>query len=737
MKNYLHLITLSLVCTIASTQESVDIGTIDISDSKNAEFYDINGARQKHLISKEALEALEGVSSTNYFKALELLPSVNVETHDPYNLTVDQNMLRVRGQLGDTFSRLSATIEGVPYGSNVGKSGTGYLVDKENIEGVEFSTGLIAANEGFGMGTTAGSLNLKIAKPKDEAGATLSLGGGTDNYRKIFVRADSGKINDTFSFFISTSAMENAKWKGEGDIKRKNIEGMVTIDLTDNLDIELFGSYNHFERYEYMPLTYEQTQSLGSNYKLDYNTEITGNKFTDALYYDYYKQDFDEYFYYAAANYKMGDTKITIKPYTFGSEGMRHQGDPNKGIVKKMNIEQEAYGVNADFEHPLAGGKLYGGWWYQEMESTPPPNIMKAYKINSDGSLTYASTGMLVDVEKRVSNSPYIGYEKEIGKFYINAGLRYMMFDFPAVTGYNTAGLADLSFEDALAASSGVKTGMEVDASSEKVLLPSLVLEYTFNDSWKIGGGYARNYANPWQGPLWSIYNSNTATFQGAGITLQDLWDELKLETSDNIEFSTQYTQDNFSIKNTLFYGKYKNKQITVYDPNINLSYYKSNAEATSIGAELEATYKIADYASVFASAYYNKFEFDDDILLATDTYLQSKDNQIPDIAKIGAKAGINLTFGDCTLTPIARYVGARYGDAENTEKVDPYLVFDLNLKYAFKKDKIELSLALQNIFDKKYVGVVSNSLDDTRTGSTSYYVGAPFAAVANFVYRY
>ncbi len=737
MKKYLHLIAPSLVCTIALAQESVDIGTIDISDSKKAEFYDINSSKQKHIMSKEAVEALEGTSSTNYFKTLELLPSVTVETHDPYSLTVDQSMLRVRGQLGDTFSKLSATIEGVPYGSNVGNSGTGYLIDKENIAQTEFSTGLIAANEGFGMGTTAGALNLKIAKPTDEAGATLSLGAGTDSYKKVFLRADSGKINDAVKFFISTSAMENAKWKGEGDIKRKNVEGMVTIDVADDFNIELFGSYNHFERYEYMPLTYEQTQSLSPNYKLDYNTEITGNKFTDALYYDYYKQDFDEYFYYAAVNYKIGNTKIKIKPYTFGSEGVRYQGDPSKGVVKKMNINQEAYGINADFERPLAGGKLYGGWWYQEMESTPPPSIMKVYKINSDGSLTYASTGMLVDVEKRVSNSPYIGYEKTFNHLYINAGLRYMMFDFPAATGYNTTGLADLSFEDALAASSGVKNGMEVDANSEKVLLPSLVLEYTLNNSWKIGGGYARNYANPWQGPLWSIYNSNTATFQGAGITLQDLWDELKLETSDNIEFSTQYTQDNFKIKNTLFYGKYKHKQITVYDPNINLSYYKSDAEATSMGAELEATYKIADYASVFASAYYNRFEFDDDILLATNSYLHAKGNQIPDVAKVGAKAGINFDFGNFSVTPIARYVGARYGDAENTEKVDPYLVFDLNAKYAFKKDKIELSLALQNIFDKKYIGVVSNGLDDTRTSSTTYYQGAPFAAVVNFVYKY
>ena len=737
MKRYLQLITLSCVCTMALADESIEIGTIDISESKKARFYDINSSRQTHVLDQETLSALEGTSSTNYFKALELLPSVNVETHDPYSLTVDQSMFRVRGQLGDTFSKLSATIEGLPYGSNVGKSGTGYIIDKENISQTEFSTGLIAANEGFGLGTTAGSLNLNILKPADTAGATLSLGAGTDNYRKIFLRGDSGKIGERVKLFISASTAGNDKWKGEGDIERKNVEGMVTIDVTDDLNIELFGSYNSFERYEYMPLTYEQTQSLGSNYKLDYNTEITGNKFTDALYYDYYKQDFDEYFYYAAINYKTGDTKIKIKPYTFGSEGIRYQGDTNKGVVRKMQIEQEAYGIKAEFERPLAGGKLYGGWWYQEMESTPPASMVKVYAIQSNGSLKYASTAMLNDVEKRISNSPYIGYEKRFGDLYLNAGLRYMMFDFPAATGYNTSGLSDLSFEDAIAASTGVKNGMHVDKSTSKVLLPSLVLEYDLNKNWKIGGGYAKNYANPWQGPLWSIYNSKAAIFQAAGITLQDLWDELKLETSDNIEFSTQYTKDDLSIKNTLFYGKYKNKQVTVYDPNIDLSYYKSDAEATSMGAELEVAYRVNDFMDLFASAYYNKFEFDDDILLETDTYLHAKGNQVPDVAKIGAKAGVNFAFGDFTITPIARYVGKRYGDSENTEKVDPYFVFDLNAKYTIKKDKAELSLALQNIFDKKYIGVISNGLDDTQTGATTYYQGAPFAAVVNFTYKY
>lgn len=80
-----------------------------------------------------------------------------------------------------------------------------------------------------------------------------------------------------------------------------------------------------------------------------------------------------------------------------------------------MTVEQEAYGANLDFDYPLANGKLYGGWqWYQEMQSTPPPKIQKVYDILANGTLKFKSYGMLTDVEERVSNSPYLGYEKTI-----------------------------------------------------------------------------------------------------------------------------------------------------------------------------------------------------------------------------------------------------------------------------------------------------------------------------------
>ncbi len=86
----------------------------------------------------------------------------------------------------------------------------------------------------------------------------------------------------------------------------------------------------------------------------------------------------------------------------------------------------------------------------------------------------------------------------------------------------------------------------------------------------------------------------------------------------------------------------------------------------------------------------------------------------------------------------MVRYVGERYGDAEHKENVDDYFLADLKISYTMKNISIvetaKLSLELQNIFNNKYVSLI-NASDDSRSGSTSYYVGAPFTVVMKVVH--
>ena len=718
----------ALAASSADTNATASLGLITV-EAPAVPFYDFTDAQSRELEMDSALSTATA-SSANPYAALKLLPSVQTESHDAYGLTADQSTLRVRGQVGDTFSRLSTTVDGVPVGINVGNAGTGYIIDRENLSGMSFSTGILPGNAGNGLGTTAGALDLHLRRPSETTGVRADLATGSDRYDKMFLRFDSGEFAPGAKLFISASTGSNEKWRGEGGISRDNAAAMLDVAVSDALRVELFGAFNRFERDEYRPLDYEQARNLDVYGSYDYTTAISGDAATDASFYGFNRQYFDEYAAYLGLYARFGETTLSVKPYLLSNEGERYLGDPAKRIVKRIEQTQEVYGVTLEAERPLYGGTLYGGLWYQEADSTPPPNLMKMYDINADGTLSYRTIGMLTENGDRRSLAPYIGYKGEFGATSLNFSLRRLSFDFPSVTGYLTAGIGDVDYDTALVLSGGIKPGMQVSEKREKLWLPSLFVEQDLGGGLGVGGGYGRNYANPWQGPLWSVYNSNTAKFSAAGISLQDLWNELRLETSDNFELFARYAEGPAAFKVTLFYGDYRHKQVTVYDPALNLSYYKSNAEATSRGAEAEASWRCNPHLSLFASAYYNRFEFDRNILLATDTYLNTKGKQVPDVAKVGFKAGFSLDYGPWRFAPLLRFVGKRYGDAENSEKIGSHALVDLGAGYEMVPGAVRWELSVQNLFNRRYVGVINNGLDDTRTGATSYYPGAPFSAL-------
>ncbi|MBU4011333.1 MAG: TonB-dependent receptor, partial [Proteobacteria bacterium] len=112
---------------------------------------------------------------------------------------------------------------------------------------------------------------------------------------------------------------------------------------------------------------------------------------------------------------------------------------------------------------------------------------------------------------------------------------------------------------------------------------------------------------------------------------------------------------------------------------------------------------------------------------------LDTKDKQVVDTPEWYLKTGFIFTYKDFEIVPMARYSGKRYGDAEHKECIDDYVLADLKIGYSKKNlpftDILKVSLEFMNIFDKEYVSVI-NSMDDTRAGSTSYYVGSPFTTM-------
>jgi iron complex outermembrane receptor protein len=695
-------------------------------------------------IGTDAVATLGGAAQANPYRALDLIPSVNLSGTDAYGLTVDQNFMRVRGVSAYTYSSMAVTVNGTPSSVSVGQGGMGNLFDLENIDGITFWRGPQPANVGLGFGNLAGSMDLNLKAPAAVAGATLRAAAGSENFTKLFARVDSGSFGFGTRAFVSASTAKTDKWRGAGEHTRDTANLGVTQALGERGNLELYGAHNRFRRDEYRPLSYAQNRDLGRYDKFDYNAALTGVPAADAGYYAYNTQHFDENNVLAKLSWKFSeDTLLSLRPYWLSTEGMRLIGSASgtAGNVNRIDIKQDQSGLVAEIVTRLAGQTLTAGYWSQRITTLPPPLSQKRYSIDSQGKTVFAAWTILADMGARLYDSPYLQLAGQTGNWSYGAGVRHLRFTMPGITTRNGAGLPDTSRENALALNPPVNAALSSRTSTLSEVLP------TFTSRWQLSAtldaklAYGRTVGNPWMGPLYSTYQSNAAAFQKAGIPLQRLWDTLKLEKSDTIEGGLEWHDGHLALAPSLFYSRLRDKQVSAFDPAVGVSYLQNGVHATAWGAELEASWATGSQWNLIGALSYDVNRLDDNIRTAGATVLATQGNQVPDAPKWLAKLGAEYRAGAWSLMPLLRYTGSRYGDAINTEKVDAYTTADVNAAYRFGKvaglAALNASLAVQNLFDKRYIGSINMGQDDARPGATTYYPGAPRSIVLSLTGKF
>ena len=147
---------------------------------------------------------------------------------------------------------------------------------------------------------------------------------------------------------------------------------------------------------------------------------------------------------------------------------------------------------------------------------------------------------------------------------------------------------------------------------------------------------------------------------------------------------------------------------------------------------ELETNFFLGDHVTFFFSPTYTSLTYDEDLTYAGAT-MDTEGNQVVDTPEWMLKTGLILRWGDFEVVPMLSYLDDRYGDAENKEEVDDYVVANLKIGYTMKDvafcKSLKVSLEFINLFDEEYISLI-NAMDDSRSGSTSYYAGAPFTSL-------
>jgi Outer membrane receptor proteins, mostly Fe transport len=174
---------------------------------------------------------------------------------------------------------------------------------------------------------------------------------------------------------------------------------------------------------------------------------------------------------------------------------------------------------------------------------------------------------------------------------------------------------------------------------------------------------------------------------------------------------------------------KYKDRLIRTTDPNDpSLVYLRNAGKVDAYGAELELGIVPVRRVSIYTSFSYNKAKFKDEKFEGT---IDIKDKTVPDTPERMIKLGGRFELMGFRISPSVQYIGSRYGNLINTERVSPYTLVNLNVQRRIYKG-IDLLVDVVNLTDKKYVGRISPG-----TTSGTYYAGAPFTISAGLRGRF
>jgi len=676
----------------------------------------------KISVNREGMTLFGGPAQTSVYAPLDMVPSVNVQSPDPYGLSMNRN-LNIRGK-GDFHT--TRDVEGLPISGIVGGAD---LIDLENVAQIDVYRGSLQANQGLGMSNAAGAVDQQLLAPQARFAAFGKQAVGSFDFRKTFARLDSGNLTDGGTrAFLSGSTTASDKWKGAGDLSRDNVMLGLSQNFGDRVKADLYYVNNRYDAHTFRALSYTQAQSIGANYKYDYDTVFSGAG--NSNYYDFNRAHYDNWAALAKFEVTLAQGhRVVLKPYYWNDDGYTYSASgSNVQIWRQQNTN--AGGV-LEYQGRLGAGlDVVAGYWTQTMAPPPPPTDQRLFTVNANGSLSFSRWSRLARIDDFKINSPYVQLTGSFGHTVVTGGLRDMRLGAPKMQYYNTTGLTDASYDAVWTQNPTAYADALMPATTYSELLPNLGLRHTFGPTWSGSIAYGRKFGRPDWGPQAANYISNRTDFQSHGISLQTLVDKVRPELSDQIDLGIQYASGALTLSPTLFYAKNRNRQVQINDTSLSksgggyLSYYEGTARTTQYGFELEGSYRIDPAWSAFGSATLASETYDDDTTTLTGGVQATGGKQFPNAPRTMFKGGVTYRVDALSVSPTVRYVGKRYGDSIEANAVSGYTVFDLNARYDFNRH-VRVELSAQNLFDKRYVSQISPA-DFTLTSDASYYAGAP-----------
>ena len=753
-----------------------DVGTVKITGEGdalgNGLLIDEDGVKTKSTVTKASIDKER--PTANAYQVLNLMPSVNASSYDATGLFGGN--LRVRGFNSD---QMGFTINGAP----VNDSGNFAIYpqeysDIENMCEVFITQGSVDTDAPH-VGASGGNVGMVSCSPKDTFGGKFSGSLGDLNFKRSFLRLDTGLIGKEHPFkaFISYSAASVDKFKGLGGANRHHTDVGLEWKLTDNTTLTSNLLYNFAVNNNFLTLTkaeFAQNQNLdfsptvpqhlasgAENTTANFGTSSAGaTPRTKLAYYNYSLNPFENYLFTSRLQTRVDD-KLTLSAepyfwYGYGTGGTQQTtlaesstgfragiADINKngnttdivGIYRGSVTETNRPGITFKANYDLGDHKILAGLWMEQARhrQTQPATTMDNNGTVSDlwlrNNLLKYNDGSLYEGRnyKTVSTAYSLFLQDTIsmGRLDVVPGVRFSSIkrDF---TNYASSG-------------SGLGADYSTDRTFTKPLM-SLGARYKIDDSLQAYANVSQNLRAPSNFVLAGWVTGGT--YANGALTGYKLVanNSIQAETSVATEAGLRITEGDVKGSVSLFQVNFKNRIAQGFNPDTATYTDYNVGDSTIKGLELQMGTKPVNGWSVFGSATYTQSTISKNFPATATSTLPTAGATFPDTPQWMYAASVQYASGPYLASLSGKYTGKRYTTLVNDEFLDAYTVFDLNAGYRFDNGAFFKSptvrLNMSNLFNKNYLiansGSGSNITTSTTAPSTqgggfpSYYVGAP-----------
>jgi iron complex outermembrane receptor protein len=190
---------------------------------------------------------------------LNNVPGLNVTNNDPFGNSGSN--IRLRGFDGN---RVSLTFDGIPL-NDTGNYAvfSNQQLDSELVERASVNQGSTDSDSPTAS-ATGGTIAYTTARPLRDRAAQIVTSIGSFNYGRVFGRFDTGEFGPWgTTAFLSASYTNYDKWKGPGELEKKQYNGRIFQDLGDGDFASLAFHWNENRNASYNNFNNLTTFNLG------------------------------------------------------------------------------------------------------------------------------------------------------------------------------------------------------------------------------------------------------------------------------------------------------------------------------------------------------------------------------------------------------------------------------------------------------------------------------------------